>query len=105
MEFRVVWEIDVDADSPEEAAERARVVQLNPDMPATLFDVWDHAKQRMHRIDLAAPTDRLEEVEVASVRATLRCLQCAPDLQPGMKDLVSVMLIFLDADEGYSGRR
>ncbi len=61
MEFRVIWEIDIEADSPKQAVEGARAVQLRPDMPATVFEVWDHAKQKMHRVDLAASAGRLDE--------------------------------------------
>ena len=104
MEFRVIWEIDIEADSPKQAVEEARAVQLSRDTPATVFDVWDHAKQKMNRIDLGASAGRLDEAELASVRATFRQLQCAPDLKPAMKNLLSVMLIFLDAENGYSRR-
>jgi hypothetical protein len=104
MEFRVIWEIDIEADSPEQAVAEARSVQLRRDMPATVFEVWEYAKQKMHRIDLGASTGRLDEVELASVRAALRQLQCSSDLKPAMKNLLSVMLIFLDAEDGYSRR-
>ena len=104
MEFRVIWEIDIHADSPKQAVEGARAVQLRPDMPATVFEVWDYARNKMHRVDLAAGGGRLNTVEMASARAAFRRLQCAPDLQPDLKDLVSVMLIFLDAEEGNSRR-
>jgi hypothetical protein len=104
MEFRVIWEIDIHAESPEQAAEEARTVQLRPDMPATVFEVWDYAKQKMHRVDLAAAADRLDNGALASVRAAFRQLQCAPDLEADLKDLVAVMLIFLDAGEGNSRR-
>jgi hypothetical protein len=105
MEFRVIWEIDIHADSPKQAVEAAREVQLSTDMPATVFEVWDHARQKMHRIDLATVTGRLENGEVASLRAAFRQLQCAPDLGAGVRDFLSVMLIFLDADGGYWRRR
>ena len=104
MEFRVIWEIDVDADSPQQAIERARAVQLDPGMPATVFDVWDYGKQKMQRIDLAARPDRLDSVEMASVRASLRLLQCAPGLQRETKEIAAAMLIFLDSEEGCSRR-
>lgn len=104
MEFRVIWEIDVHADNPQQAAEQARAVQLAPDMPATIFEVWDYAKLKMHRLDLAEPADRLDNGALASVRATLRRLQCATDAEAGLKDLAAVMLIFLDAENGR-GRR
>jgi hypothetical protein len=105
MEYRVIWEIDIHADSPKEAAEAAREVQLRPDMPATVFEVWDYAKQKMNRVDLATAAGRLENGEVASLRAAFRKLQCAPDLGAEVRDILSVMLIFLDADGGYWRRR
>jgi hypothetical protein len=104
MEFRVIWEIDIDADSPKQAVQQARAIQLSPDMPATVFDVWDHAKQRMHRVDLASVSGCLDRAELTSVRAALRSLQCAPDLPVGMQDIVSIMLIFLDEDAGFFRR-
>jgi hypothetical protein len=105
MEYRIIWEIDIHADSPKQAAEAAREVQLRLDMPATVFEVWDYAKQKMHRVDLATATGRLENGEVAALRAAFRQLQCAPDLGAGVRDILSVMLIFLDADGGYWRRR
>lgn len=39
-EFRVRWVIDIEADTPREAAEKARQVQQNPDSIATVFEVW-----------------------------------------------------------------
>jgi hypothetical protein len=104
MEFRVIWEIDVDADSPKQAVQQARAIQLSPDMPATVFDVWDYVRLRMHRVDSASVRGRLDRAELTSVRAALRSLQCEPDLPLGMQDIVSIMLIFLDEDEGFFGR-
>ena len=37
--FRVVWAVQIDADSPEEAAEAAREMQLDESSLATLFNV------------------------------------------------------------------
>jgi hypothetical protein len=104
MEFRVVWEIDIEAVSPRQAVERARAIQLEPDMPATVFDVWDYTRQKMHRIDLAAQPERLDSVETASIRTALRLLQCTPGPRRETKDIVAAMLIFLDAEEGCSRR-
>lgn len=39
MEYRVTWAIDIEADSPLEAARKAREIQLDPDSTATVFDV------------------------------------------------------------------
>jgi hypothetical protein len=40
-DYKVVWESDVTADSPREAAERARADQVRPGSWATVFDVTD----------------------------------------------------------------
>jgi len=102
MQFRVIWEIEIDADSPEQAVREARTVQLKLDMPATVFGVWDYGEQRMHRVDLAPPADGLDRAGLVSMRAAFRSLQFAPELQPSIKEIVSVMLIFLDREEVYS---
>lgn len=39
-QYRVRWEIDVDADSPKAAALRALTIQRDPTSHATLFTVW-----------------------------------------------------------------
>jgi hypothetical protein len=38
-EYRVRWEIDVEAESPREAAEKALATQRDPESEATVFDV------------------------------------------------------------------
>ncbi len=42
-EYRVRWEIDVQADSHQEAARKALEVQRNEDSIATVFEVWPHS--------------------------------------------------------------
>jgi hypothetical protein len=98
MEFRVIWEIDIEAEGVKEAAQQARAIQLTPGMSATVFDVWGYLAGKMHRIDLVAEPDRLDRDELFAVRAGLRLLQCKPDTPPSIKDLVTVMLIFLDRE-------
>jgi hypothetical protein len=98
MEFRVIWEIDIDAEGPKEAAQEARAIQLTPGMPATVFDVWAHVAGTMHRIDLIEEADRVDHDELFAVRAGLRLLQCRPDTPPSIQDLATIMLIFLDRD-------
>lgn len=39
MEYLVEWKIEIDADSPEDAANRARQIQLNPENTANHFYV------------------------------------------------------------------
>ncbi len=98
MEFRVIWEIDIDADGAQEAAQQARAIQLTPGMSATVFDVWAYVAGKMHRIDLVEEPERLDRDELLAVRAGLRLLQCKPDTPPLIQDLATVMLIFLDRD-------
>jgi len=98
MEFRVIWEIDIEAEGVKEAALAARAIQLTPGMSATVFDIWAYGAGKMHRIDLVEQTDRLDSDELFAVRAGLRLLQCKPDTPPSIQDLATVMLIFLDGD-------
>ena len=42
MEYRVKWEIDVDTDTPREAAERALEIMRDPGSEATVFMVIPH---------------------------------------------------------------
>jgi hypothetical protein len=78
LEFRVIWEVAIEAENPIEAAQEARIIQLTPGMSATAFDAWEHAAGKMHRIDLIEQPDRLDRDELFAVRARLRLLQCNP---------------------------
>jgi hypothetical protein len=53
--YHVVWEIDLDADSPEEAARLAYSYQQNPESTATVFEVTeaDSAEVVNLRVDVA----------------------------------------------------
>jgi hypothetical protein len=99
MEFRVIWEIDIDAEGPKEAVRAARAIQLTPGMSATVFDVWAYVAGKMHRIDLVEEPDRLDRDELFAVRAGLRLLQCKPDMPQSIRAVATVMLIFLDGDD------
>jgi len=99
MEFRVIWEIDIDAENPREAAHGAREIQLRPDMPATVFDVWEHVAGKMYRIDVAGETERLSRAELAEIRARLRLLQCSSGVAANTLHIAMVMLVFLDKEE------
>jgi hypothetical protein len=104
LEFRVIWEIDIDAEGPKEAAQQARAIQLTPGMSATVFDIWDHISGKMHRIDLVEEDDRLDHDELFAVRAGLRLLQCNPDTPLSIQELAMTILIFLDKDNMISKR-
>ncbi len=43
-QYYVTWEIDLDAESYEDAAAQALVVQRDPDSIATCFEVWERDK-------------------------------------------------------------
>jgi hypothetical protein len=63
--YLVRWSLHVEADSPEEAAEEARRVQLNPNSPARSFVVEDVAHVFSVRLDsagLALPEGGLEPI-------------------------------------------
>jgi len=40
MNYRVIWMIDVEAKSPQEAAAEALKIQRDPDSTATSFDIF-----------------------------------------------------------------
>jgi hypothetical protein len=100
VELRVIWEIDIDADGPEEAAHQARVIRLTPGMTATLSNVWAYAAGKMQRIDLVEQPDRLDRDELYAVRAGMRLLQCKPGVPSSIRDIATVILIFLDLQHG-----
>jgi hypothetical protein len=104
LEFRVIWEIEIEADSAKEAAQEARTIQLTPGMSATVFDVWAYVAGKMHRIDLVEEADRLDRDELFAVRAGLRLLQSNPDTPPSIQELATIILIFLDRDNMISKR-
>lgn len=51
--YRVTWEIDVWADSPIGAAQRAREYQTDPQTTATVFDVIAEDSDEVISVDLA----------------------------------------------------
>jgi molybdopterin-biosynthesis enzyme MoeA-like protein len=104
VEFRVIWEIEIEAEGPKEAAQEARTIRLTPGMSATVFDVSAHAAGKMYRIDLVEEPDRLDRYELFAVKAGLRLLQCNPKTAPSIRELASIILIFLDEDNLMSKR-
>ena len=52
--FHVVWEIDIYARSPREAAKQAQAMQQDQDTTATVFDVTEEDSDKTVRIDLAS---------------------------------------------------
>lgn len=50
--YRVTWVIDIEADTPRDAAHAALAIQRNPNSTATVFDVSDDAGDDAERIDL-----------------------------------------------------
>ena len=66
-EFLVSWVISVDADSPEEAAAKARAIQMDPHSMATLFDVTPQALDGRFYHHNRVRLDLQVELEEASV--------------------------------------
>lgn len=54
-EYRVIWEIDIVASSPREAAKQALEIQRDPESLATVFDILDEDGDS-HRVDLLEET-------------------------------------------------
>ena len=50
--YHVVWEIDIYARSPREAAKEAQAIQQDMDSTATVFDVTAENSRKTIRIDL-----------------------------------------------------
>ena len=50
--YHVVWEIDIYAQSPREAAKEAQAIQQDKDSTATVFDVTEEDGHKTVRIDL-----------------------------------------------------
>lgn len=60
-EYFVTWEIDIEADTPREAAEKALAIQRDPTSWAPVFKVFHEDDPDMHTIDLAQAEDNEEE--------------------------------------------
>lgn len=52
MEYRVTWDIEIEANSPREAAEEARAIQLDPDSEAVYYEVYHYHDKFVDHIDL-----------------------------------------------------
>lgn len=53
--YHVTWEIDIDADSPREAAEKALAIQRDPYSTATVFTIAGINGEPNIDIDVEAP--------------------------------------------------
>ncbi len=45
--YHIIWEIDLEADSPKEAAEKALAIQRDRTSCATIFDVYDESCEKV----------------------------------------------------------
>jgi len=50
--YRVQWEIDLEADSPEEAAREALRIQRNPESIATVYEIFNDEGAHIMRVDI-----------------------------------------------------
>ena len=51
-QYLVTWEIDIDADNPEEAALIAKEIQIDPGSEAVFFTVKEQSTGEVFNIDL-----------------------------------------------------
>lgn len=51
-DYLVEWKIDIEADTPEEAAELARQIQCDPESVAVFFEALDKEANTRHCVDL-----------------------------------------------------
>ena len=61
-QYQVRWEIDIEADTPQEAAEEALHIQRDADSIATVFDVTDAETGETTNVDVN-PGDKLTKVQ------------------------------------------
>jgi hypothetical protein len=79
-QYLVRWEIDIEADSPQEAAEKARACQTRWRSTATVFDVFEPMYEP-HAV--GGPTIRVATVDLSSPEESITHIQqryAAPDL-------------------------
>jgi hypothetical protein len=55
MNYLVKWEINIEANTPEEAAVKARAIQLDSQSFATVFEVWNEDRLHKTTVDLDNP--------------------------------------------------
>ena len=56
--YQVSWVIDIEADSPEEAALRALAIQRDPNSTALVFEIRDDCGGYIERVDLDNESDK-----------------------------------------------
>lgn len=64
-EYVVTWRIDIEADSPEEAARKAREIQLRPNSIANVFTVTERGAALSRVVDLDAREGRIPKRDSA----------------------------------------
>jgi hypothetical protein len=55
-----MWEIDIDADTPEEAARQAQEIQRDPESTATVFRVRERGSNLATSVDLSPEENKPE---------------------------------------------
>jgi hypothetical protein len=62
-EYQVVWRMDIEADSAEEAAEKALAVHRDPQSIATVFEVTTASLNSVDEEDQRVVIDLIEDLE------------------------------------------
>ena len=92
--YLVRWEIDLEADNPQQAAEKAREYQAKPDTTATVFDVFeryqgsDHPSDCQHvaLIDLSEPDETVYYDRTGEI---IQCRDCGDVFNPTKVDVIN----------------
>lgn len=71
-EFRVRWEIDIEAASPREAAQEVLDIQRDPQSIATVFEVTDRSTDQTTTIDLHDPQYEAEPTPICPEMEEIR---------------------------------
>lgn len=61
MMYRVIWEVDIDAEDPVSAARAARKMQLDAESTATIFEVFSATPKQRFDVDLMTEDKKEQE--------------------------------------------
>jgi len=77
MEYRIKWEIDLEADSPEQAARLAQAIQRDPKSTASIFEVVPMEKMIEPKLNEHEKTIDLDELDEEKAENYCNCEMCS----------------------------
>jgi len=94
--YRLRWEIDIEAATPIEAAEKALAAQRKPDGIATIFDVWERTLSGQPIQDTKTTVDLMPDDAPLFCGVYPNGLQWADRRRTVCGDYVTVAFLFFD---------